>query len=382
MAASLALALAGMSTVDVADLQTRLDRCAAAARQVDLDAVLVSPGPDLRYLTGYDAIPLERLTCLVLSAAGPRIVVPALEVPAALASPLAHLGVEVVAWQETDDPFALTASLLPVTGTVAVDDHMWASKVLALRDAMPGVHQVAAGPVIQELRMRKSETEIQALVRAGRAIDAVHAQVAGLLRPGRTEREVGADIADAILAAGHATVDFVIVASGPNGASPHHELSDRVLAAGDTIVVDIGGTMPDGYCSDSTRMYSLGQPSAQAHDEFEVLRLAQQAAVDSVRPGMTCEQVDAVARDHLSSAGLAEFFIHRTGHGIGLETHEEPYIIAGNTRVLEPGMAFSIEPGVYRAGSHGARIEDIVICTPQGHLNCNNRPHELVVVDI
>jgi Xaa-Pro aminopeptidase len=368
--------------VDVADLSDRLRRCQHAAAAAGLDAVLVSPGPDLRYLTGYDAVPLERLTCLVLPASGdPRIVVPELEEPAATASPVGALGLELVTWAETDDPYGVTAALLPGARAVAVDDHMWASKVLALRDAMPGVRQSAAGAVIAELRMRKSAAEVAALLRAGAAIDTVHAQVAGFLRPGRTERDVGADIADAILAAGHATVDFVIVASGPNGASPHHDLSDRVLQPGDTVVVDIGGTMPDGYCSDSTRMYALGQPAAQVREEFEVLRAAQAAAVSAVRPGITCEEVDAVARDHLEAAGLAQFFIHRTGHGIGLETHEEPYIVAGNTRVLEPGMAFSIEPGVYRAGSHGARIEDIVICSEDGVLRCNNRPHELIVVD-
>lgn len=138
--------------------------------------------------------------------------------------------------------------------------------------------------------------------------------------------------------------------------------------------------MPDGYCSDSTRMYSLGEPDPAVRAEFEVLLEAQAAAVAAVRPGVTCEQIDAVAREHLAAAGLAEFFIHRTGHGIGLETHEEPYIIAGNTLALEPGMAFSVEPGVYRAGSHGARIEDIVICTEDGFVNCNNTSHELVIV--
>ncbi len=370
-----------MTSTDTADLKARLGGAATATAAAGLDALLVSPGPDLRYLTGYDAIPLERLTCLVVPADGaPRIVVPELEVPAALASPVGDLGIDVVAWAETADPYALTASLLPHAQRVAVDDHMWAAKVLALRDAMPSAHQSAAGAVIQNLRMRKSAAEIAALVRAGEAIDAVHAQVAGFLRPGRTEREVGADIADAILAAGHATVDFVIVASGPNGASPHHELSDRVLESGDTVVVDIGGTMPDGYCSDSTRMYALGEPSPQALAELEVLQQAQAAAVEAVRPGLTCEAIDAVARDVLAAAGLAEFFIHRTGHGIGLETHEEPYIIAGNSRVLEPGMAFSVEPGVYRAGSHGARIEDIVVCVEDGVLRCNNQPHELVIV--
>ena len=374
--------LAGVTTSDTADLQSRLQRTVEAVGASGLDGLLVSPGPDLRYLTGYDAIPLERLTCLVVPASGPvRIVVPALEVAAAMASPIADLGVEIVSWQETQDPYVLTGSLLPGAQRVAVDDHMWAVKVLALRDAMPTALQSPAGPVLQELRMRKSAVEVDSLLRAGEAIDAVHAQVAGFLRTGRTEREVGADIADAILAAGHERVDFVIVASGPNGASPHHELSDRILQAGDTVVVDIGGTMPDGYCSDSTRMYSLGEPPSAVRAEFEALREAQALAVAAVRPGVSCESIDAVARDHLATAGLAEFFIHRTGHGIGLETHEEPYIIEGNSRLLEPGMAFSIEPGVYRAGSHGARIEDIVVCTEDGFVTCNNRPHGLVVVE-
>jgi len=370
-----------VASTDTPDLKARLTRATAATAQAGLDALLVSPGPDLRYLTGYDAIPLERLTCLVVPARGePCIVVPEIEVPAAEASSVGDLSIRIESWPETADPYALTASLIPEARQVAVDDHMWAAKVLALRDAMPQAHQRAAGEVIQGLRMRKSAAEIEALVRAGEAIDAVHAQVAGFLRPGRTEREVGADIADAILAAGHATVDFVIVASGPNGASPHHELSDRVLRSGDTVVVDIGGTMPSGYCSDSTRMYALGEPSAQAVADMEVLEHAQAAAVEAVRPGMTCEAIDAVAREILAEADLGELFIHRTGHGIGLETHEEPYIVAGNQRILEPGMAFSIEPGVYRAGSHGARIEDIVVCTEDGVLRCNNRPHELVIV--
>lgn len=371
-----------MTASDIQDLESRLQRTLQATREADLDALLISPGPDLRYLTGYDAIPLERLTCLVLGASGDtRIVVPALEASAAAASPLAQLDVEIVPWQETDDPYALTASLVPAARSVALDDHMWAVKVLALRDAMPSAAQSAAGKVLSELQMRKSESEVESLMRAGAAIDAVHAQVASFLKPGRSEREVGADIAEAILAAGHTTVDFVIVASGPNGASPHHELSDRIIKAADTVVVDIGGTMPDGYCSDSTRMYSLGEPVATMRDEFEALKRAQAAAVAAVRPGVTCESIDAVARDHLAESGLAQFFIHRTGHGIGLETHEEPYIVQGNSRVLEPGMAFSIEPGVYRSGSHGARIEDIVICTHDGVVSCNTRPHEMVVVE-
>jgi len=228
--------------------------------------------------------------------------------------------------------------------------------------------------------MRKGPDEVQALLAAGAAIDRVHAAVPGLLRPGRTEREIGADIAELILEAGHVRVDFIIVGSGPNGASPHHEVSDRVLESGDVVVVDIGGTMPDGYRSDCTRTYALGAVPDEFVASYGVLQQAQQTAVDFARAGVTCEGVDRAARDVLESAGMGDLFIHRTGHGIGLETHEEPYIVAGNTLVLDAGMAFSIEPGFYVDGRYGARIEDIVIATEDGVLVANHQPRELVIV--
>lgn len=353
-------------------------RCAAAG----IDLLLVSPGPDLRYLLGYDAVPLERLTCLAIPADGdPWLVVPGLEALAAAASPAGTLGLPVHPWAETDDPYRLVSGLAGQVATVALDDRMWASKVLRLRTAMPTATQVLAGPVLEAMRMRKDEAEIQALREAGAAIDRVHAQVPALLRPGRTEREVGRDIAELIIDAGHVTVDFVIVASGPNGASPHHEVSDRVIASGDPVVVDIGGTMPSGYCSDSTRMYCLGEPSDDYQRMYATLLAAQEAAVARVRPGVTCEAVDHAARDVLDEAGHGALFIHRTGHGIGLETHEAPYIVEGNALALEPGMAFSIEPGFYLEGSFGARIEDIVVCTADGVERMNHRPRELVIVD-
>jgi Xaa-Pro aminopeptidase len=358
-------------------------RLAAIQRQAveqGIDAVLVTPGPDLQYLVGYDAVPLERLTCLVIPSAGDALLVaPRLEVLAALASPVGALGMGIRDWGELDDPYALVASLIPDARRVAVDNHMWAEKVLALRAAMPAAEQVLAAPVISHLRMRKDADEIAALLAAGAAIDRVHAAVPGLLRAGRTEREVGGDIADLILAEGHVRVDFIIVGSGPNGASPHHEVSDRVIEHGDVVVVDIGGTMPDGYRSDCTRTYAVGQPPADFLARYEALVDAQRAAVDHARSGVTCESVDAAARAVLVDAGLGELFIHRTGHGIGLETHEDPYIVSGNTLVLDDGMAFSIEPGFYVEGRYGARIEDIVIATPDGVLVANQQPRELVV---
>jgi Xaa-Pro aminopeptidase len=360
----------------------RLARARDLARAAGIDALLVTPGPDLRYLTGYDAVPLERLTCLVVPADGdPTVVVPRLERPAAAASPLGEWGVAILPWEETEDPYALVAALLPGARRVALDDHMAAAKVLGLRAALPAAEQTLAGPVVRQLRMRKTPAEVEALRAAGAAIDAVHARMAQWLRPGRTEAEVGADVADAILAAGHVRVDFVIVASGPNGASPHHEVSDRVIRPGDPVVVDIGGTMPSGYCSDETRTYAVGEPTADFLASYAVLQRAQEAACRRARPGVSAESVDAAAREVIAAAGYGELFIHRTGHGIGLETHEEPYIVAGNTELLQPGMAFSVEPGIYLPDRHGARIEDIVVCTADGSERLNHRPRELVVLE-
>lgn len=366
---------------DAETLRTRLAQASDRSAAAGLDALLVTPGADLRYLTGYAALPLERLTCLVVRSTGdPLLVVPRLERPAATASPAGRTGLEVLSWDETDDPYGLLASILPGARRVAVDDQMWAAKVLGLRAAMPGVEQTLAGEVLGPMRMRKAPAEVAALREAAEAIDRVHAQMERWLRPGRTEREVGADIAEAVRTAGHESVDFVIVGSGPNGASPHHELSDRVIEAGDPVVVDIGGTTDAGYRSDSTRTYCVGEPPEDLLAYYEVLQRAQAAAVDSVRPGVTCASVDAAARHIIRDGGYGEEFIHRTGHGIGLETHEDPYIVTGNDLPLEPGMAFSVEPGIYLAGRHGARIEDIVVCTADGVDALNRTSHELSVL--
>jgi Xaa-Pro aminopeptidase len=364
----------------------RVARVREAAENAGLDALLLTPGPDLRYVTGYDARPLERLTCLAVPAGGdPFLVVPRLELTAAQESPAGALGVELVPWDETDDPYALVAGRLTQAtakgerARVAVADRMWAVMALRFRAALPGAGQVAAGAVMRELRIRKSPAEVAALREAGEAIDRVHRRVPEFLKPGRTEREVARDIADAITAEGHASVDFVIVGSGPNGANPHAEPTDRPIQAGEPVVVDIGGTMPSGYCSDSTRNYCLGTPPGDYVAYYEVLREAQEASCQAVRPGVTPEAVDAAARDIIAAAGYGEHFFHRTGHGIGLEGHEDPYIVAGNTEPLEPGMAFSIEPGIY-PGRHGARIEDIVVCTEDGFERVNNTDRDTVVV--
>lgn len=364
-----------------ADYRGRLDRFAAELERAGIAAAFVSPGPDLRYLVGYDAVPLERLTALVVRPGrDPLLLAPFLERDAALASPVGALGLEVLTWQEGNSPYERLRESVGTLPSFAVDPRMWADKLLHLQAAFPEAGALSAGAAIAALRRVKGAAEIESLRRAGDAIDRVHAVVPTLLRAGRTEREIGREIADLILAEGHVRVDFVIVASGPNSASPHHEVSDRVLQMGEPVVVDIGGTMPDGYCSDSTRTYHLGQPSVEFARDYEVLKAAQAAATAAVKPGATCEGIDEVARAVLRDAGLAELFIHRVGHGIGLETHEEPYLVQGNALPLEEGFAFSIEPGFYRSGKAGARIEDIVVCGPDGAIVLNHQPRELVLV--
>ncbi|WP_293780550.1 Xaa-Pro peptidase family protein [uncultured Aeromicrobium sp.] len=354
----------------------RLARTQSALADHDIDALLVTPGADLRYLTGYHALPLERLTCLVVPSSGePTLIVPALEHAAAEA---AGVAVPIVGWQETENPFALVASIVGDARRIAVDDHMWASRVFALREVI-SAEQVLGGPLVAALRMRKEPAEVEALREAGAAIDRVHRRMGEWLRAGRTEREVGADIARAIIDEGHETVDFVIVASGPNGASPHHEVSDRIIEPGDPVVVDIGGTTAAGYCSDSTRTYVVGgEPDPEFVRLYNVLQTAQQAQREHARPGVTAESVDRVGREIIADAGYGDAFVHRTGHGIGQETHEEPYIVEGNTLTLDAGMAFSIEPGIYLPGRFGARIEDIAVCTEDGLDVLNRTPRELV----
>jgi len=365
----------------------RLASVADAVRAAGLDVLLLTPGPDLRYVTGYDAKQLERLTCLAVPGdpdKDPFLLVPRLELKAAQASPAGALDLETVTWGETELPFGMIRKRVGEPRSIALSDRMWALHVLQFADVFPGASQRLASTVLSPLRVRKSAAEVGALLAAGEAIDRVHACVPGWLKPGLTERQVGARIAEAILAEGHVQVDFVIVGSGPNAASPHHEVSDRVISGGDVVVVDIGGTMPSGYCSDCTRTYAVGHAPDEFLAYYEVLRRAQEEATRSVRPGVTAESVDRTAREIIAGAGYGEWFIHRTGHGIGLESHEDPYIVAGNTVPLEPGMAFSIEPGIY-PGPHGARIEDIVVCadpgvTGAGVKRLNNAPRDLVIV--
>ena len=370
------------SRFDASVYAHRLQAAAAATADAGLAGLVITPGYDLRYLVGSRAETFERLTALVVPVSGtPTVVVPRMELASLKDSAVVELGLAVRDWVDGDDPYALVVDALGGPAAVAVTDAMPALHLLPLADRL-GVVPVLATAVLRTLRMIKDPAEIDALRKAGAAIDRVHARVPEFLVPGRTEADVAADIDEAIVAEGHSAAAFIIVGSGPHGADPHHEVLMRTLQAGDIVVVDIGGPYEPGYNSDSTRTYSLGEPSAEVAQQYSVLQRAQQVAVAAVRPGVTAEQIDAAARDVLAEAGLAEYFVHRTGHGIGLSVHEEPYIVAGNELPLEPGMAFSVEPGIYFPGQWGARIEDIVIVTADGAEPVNTRPHELIVVPV
>jgi Xaa-Pro aminopeptidase len=366
-----------------ADLASRIKRAQEAMAAAAVDALIVTPGADLRYLTGYAAMPLERLTALVLPvSADPTLLVPELEAPEAERSPAALAGMAIHVHAELDDVYDVVRALVGSAESIAVDDRMWASRVFALAEALPGAKLRAADRLLADLRLIKGTDEIASLRQAGQAIDRVHRRMGEFLKVGVTERVAAAAIEDAILEEGHATADFVIVGSGPNGSSPHHGVSDRQIEVGDPVVVDIGGSTGDGYCSDSTRTYAVGaQPAREFVECYDVLREAQRAQCDHARPGVTAESVDRIGRSIIAGAGYGEYFVHRTGHGIGLETHEEPYIVDGNTRTLEPGMAFSIEPGIYLPGRHGARIEDIVVTTADGVERLNTTTRELTVLE-
>jgi Xaa-Pro aminopeptidase len=366
----------------------RLARASETSGSAGLAAMLIGVGSDLRYLTGYEAMPLERLTLLVLvPGRAPFIVVPRLERGAAEAG--LRTPVEIVTWDETDDPYALAVGGIGAVhgAQVAVSDTMLAMHLLRLQAALGRrVHTELASPVLRELRMRKDPDEIALLTLAAHAADRVVARIAEGRLIGRTEADVAREVRDALIEEGHDQGLFAIVGSGPNSASPHHEASERVIRAGEPIVLDIGGTL-GGYGSDVTRtLWVTGGDPANGPDErfrhlFGVLQAAQAAATAVVRPGVACEAVDATARRIIDAEGYGEAFFHRTGHGIGLEGHEDPYLVAGNDLPLEAGMAFSIEPGIYLVGEYGARIEDIVVCGEDGPIVLNEAPRELLVVN-
>jgi Xaa-Pro aminopeptidase len=358
----------------------RLRRATDEASTQGFDALVVAPSPDLAYLTGYDPMPLERPTLLVLRPGrAPAMLVPELERPLAAAS-TARAAIELLGWTDGVDPYAEAARLLPSTGRVAVGDRLWASHVLGLQRELPDLRLEPASPVIGRLRAVKDEDELAALRRAARGADESFRAICGTRFLGRREEEIAADLADLLVHNGHARADFTIVASGPNAASPHHEPGGRTILPNDAVVMDFGGEL-GGYFSDTTRTVVVGAPPTGFERVYDAVREAQTAACDAVAPGVVAQDVDRVARRIIDAAGFGERFIHRTGHGIGLEVHEPPYLVEGSEWTLEPGTTFSVEPGIYLEGAFGVRIEDIVAVTADGVERLNRSTRELQIVE-
>ncbi len=375
-------------TAPVEARRSRLGRVRARMEEQGVDTLLLSHGADLPWLTGYRAMPLERLTLLVLPLQGdPVLVVPKLEAPR-VPDACGLFGVEP--WSDSEDPLALVERMVrrPAPNRLGISDRAWATTVLGLQRRLPGAEWIEASVVTAPVRAVKDDEELAALAAAAVAADRVAAtlQAGGVPLIGRTEGQVSAEIGSLLIAEGHSHVNFAIVGSGPNAASPHHEPGDRVIGRDETVVCDFGGTLSIdggiGYCSDITRTVVTGPPSDEVRHCYEVLHTAQQAAVRAARAGTTAEQVDRVARGIIAEAGLGELFIHRTGHGIGIEEHEDPYLVAGNSEELRPGHAFSVEPGIYRPGRYGMRLEDIVVIAADGSPEpLNAADHQLIVVD-
>ncbi|MGA5547363.1 aminopeptidase P family protein [Streptomyces pseudogriseolus] len=363
------------------DYAARMERAARQAADAGLAGLLVAPGPDMVWLTGYTPpADTERLTLLVLAPGRqPELVVPALEAPDAGRATGAS-ALTLRDWTDGKDPYALTAALLDARGRFGVSDNAWALHLLALQRTLPGTSYVALTEALPMLRAVKDAAELERLAAAGAAADAAFEEIRHVRFSGRLESEVAADLAGLLRRFGHSQVDFTIVASGPNGANPHHEAGDRRIERGDMVVLDFGG-LKDGYGSDTSRTVHVGEPTDEERRVHDLVREAQEAGFRAVRPGAACQDVDRAARRVIADAGYGEYFIHRTGHGIGVTTHEPPYMIEGEVQPLVPGMCFSVEPGVYLPGRFGVRIEDIVTVTEDGGRRLNDTERELVIVD-
>ncbi|ARX87211.1 MULTISPECIES: aminopeptidase P family protein [Streptomyces] len=363
------------------DYRARMDRAARAAADAGLAGVLVAPGPDLVWLTGY-RVPAdtERLTLLVIAPGrDPVLVVPKLEAPDAARAAGAP-ALTLRDWTDGMDPYDVTAPLLDARGRFGVSDNAWALHLLGLQRQLPDSSYAALTEALPMLRAVKDAAELERLAAAGAAADATYEEIQKVTFAGRKETDVAGDLADLLRQFGHEQVDFTVVGSGPNGASPHHEAGDRVIERGDMVVLDFGG-LRHGYGSDTSRTVHVGEPSAEEQRVHDVVREAQDAACRAVKPGIACQDVDRVARAVITEAGYGEYFIHRTGHGIGVTTHEPPYMIEGEEQPLVPGMCFSVEPGIYLPGRFGVRIEDIVTVTEDGGRRLNTTARELAVVD-
>jgi Xaa-Pro aminopeptidase len=359
--------------------QERLHALQRRMQELQVDMVAIGPTANMRYLLGFLPHPDERLCLLLVEQDRTQMVVPALNAEDIAAQTEQAL----VSWTDAEGPTQALRKILPKAhppSMLAVDGAMRADFLIQLQNLARSEKVIPLEGLIAPLRLRKSPEEIQALARAAAQADRAMQAGVDACQPGVTESEVAWVVESTFRKDGAEVVDFTLIASGPNGAYPHHHAGARPLQRGDAIILDIGATL-EGYKSDITRMVHLGNPSAEFLRAFDSVSEANQRASAAVRVGRTAADIDAVARGILEQAGYGPYFTHRTGHGLGLEGHEPPWIMAGDRTELEEGMVFSIEPGVYLAGQFGVRVEDIVTVTKAGAHNLTGYNHALIVKD-
>lgn len=363
--------------------EKRLSLVRTAMHENGLDTLMITPGAAMRYLTGFSE-PGSRFLALIVPDDQPWLfVVPALNAGQARLNPAGVADIRV--WDDGEGWDAVLAPLAKALmldiGIVGIDDDMPARFVLKLQELMPTALFRPAGMALSALRSRKDALELASLQRAAEATDALIPVAYAACQPGRSEREVASAIGQAIARGGNADSFAPIIGAGANGASPHHNTGTTKIKTGDVVILDFGA-MTDGYHGDITRTVAVGTASEEAQRVYEVVYQAYSAGVAAVQPGATAHDVDAAARKVIAEAGYGEFFIHRTGHGIGLDDHEMPYIMAGSYIKLLPGHCFSVEPGIYLPGKFGVRLENIVTVSEDGTARVLNEaiPPKIVVL--
>jgi len=355
----------------------RLTKLQARMRETGVDLAAIGPTANMRYLLGFAPHPDERVCLLLVTPKDAKLVVPGLNRDEVAA----HTdNIDMISWADVDGPQAALRQALGAQKfpTVAFDGGTRADFLLALQANMVGAKISSADALIAPLRERKGADEIEILAEAAHQADVAMQAAVDACRVGATEAEVAEAVQKSFRQSGAESADFFIVGAGANGAFPHHHSSATKLKAGDAIVIDIGATHL-GYKSDITRMVHLGKPTQEFTQAYEAVLNANQRAMAAVKPGVKAEEIDRIGRGVLESAGLGQYFTHRLGHGLGLDGHETPWIMKGNATVLQEGMVFSIEPGVYLTGKFGIRIEDIVVVTSTGARNLTGFDHALIV---
>ncbi|MTI47388.1 M24 family metallopeptidase [Sporosalibacterium faouarense] len=360
----------------------RLDYVREKMKKEDIDGIVLFPSSNLYYMTGFKTFPEGRLLLAVLPVEGePFFVAPKLYESQIKKDSYYQ---EMILWKDEENPYEVLKNTMEEKGIdkskLAVDDTMWAEQLLHMAEVLPEQEFVPLGNMLNGLRLIKSQEEIEKIQKSSDIVDGVIEELKKYIKPGMTEIEVAAFMEFEMRKRGSEGPSFdTIVGSGINGALPHYNAGQKKIESGEFVVLDFGATY-EGYCSDTTRTLAVGEPSEKMKEVYNIVKEAQELGVKTARPGIKAKEVDKAVRNYIEEKGYGEYFTHRTGHGLGLQVHEDPYISGVSEIVLETGMVFSIEPGIYLEGEFGVRIEDIVVVTEDGCERFNKTSKELTII--